>query len=120
VTGEPTFEDLKIIRRYLNTNAMSFSSYEGEGCHDHLGLIMINDEYFALAMDVYTAPDNPVATPVHPENATAARIAEANRSHTEAIRVYRTYHNVDKAFKKLIIEAFKDQFLSDLSDEVVG
>jgi hypothetical protein len=24
VTGEPTLEDLKIIRRYLNTKAMSF------------------------------------------------------------------------------------------------
>jgi hypothetical protein len=26
VTGEPTFEDLKVIRRLLNTNAMSVAS----------------------------------------------------------------------------------------------
>jgi hypothetical protein len=31
ITGEPTFEDLKIKRRLLNTNAMSISSYEGGG-----------------------------------------------------------------------------------------
>jgi hypothetical protein len=31
VTGEPTFEDLKVIRRLLNTNAMSVASYEGGG-----------------------------------------------------------------------------------------
>jgi hypothetical protein len=29
VTGEPTFEDLKVIRGLLNTNAMSVSSYVG-------------------------------------------------------------------------------------------
>jgi hypothetical protein len=30
VTGEPILEDLKVIRRILNTNAMSVSSYEAE------------------------------------------------------------------------------------------
>jgi hypothetical protein len=80
----------------------------------------MNDEYFALATDVFTAPENPRATPVHPDNATAAQIAEANRAHTEATRVYRTYNNVNQAFKKLIIDAFKDHFLNALSDEVVG
>jgi hypothetical protein len=90
VTGEPTFEYLKIIRRCVNTNTMIISSYEGGGRHGHLGLIMTNDEYFALVTDVFTAPDNPGATHVHPYNATAARIAEANRVHTEAIHVYRT------------------------------
>jgi hypothetical protein len=121
VTGEPTFEDLKIIRRYLNTNTMSVSSYEGGGQNGHLGLIMMNDEYFSLATDVFTAPENPGATSVHPDNATVVRIAEANRAHTEAIRVYyRTYNNVDQEFKKLIIDAFEDQFLNALSEEVVG
>jgi hypothetical protein len=33
VTGEPTFEDLKVIRWLLNTNAMSVASYEGGGRH---------------------------------------------------------------------------------------
>jgi hypothetical protein len=107
VTGEPTFEDLKIIRRYLNTNVMRVSSYEGGGRHGHLGIIMTNDEYFTLATDVFTAADNPEAKPVHPENATAARIAEANLVHTEATCVYRTCHNVDQGLKKLILEAFK-------------
>jgi hypothetical protein len=34
--------------------------------------------------------------------------------------VYRTYHNVDKAIKKLIIESFDDAYLNVLSDEIVG
>jgi hypothetical protein len=59
VTGEPTFEDLKVIRRLLNTNAMSVASYEGGGHHGHLGIIMTNEEYFAVAVDVFSVPNNP-------------------------------------------------------------
>jgi hypothetical protein len=44
VTGEPTFEDLKVIRRLLNTNTMSIASYEGGGHHGHLGIIMTKEE----------------------------------------------------------------------------
>jgi hypothetical protein len=53
VTGGPTFEDLKIICRYLNNNTMSIYFYEGGGRHGHLGLIMTNDQYFALATDIF-------------------------------------------------------------------
>jgi hypothetical protein len=34
--------------------------------------------------------------------------------------VYRTYHNVDQAIKKLIIKSFDDAYLNALSDEIVG
>jgi hypothetical protein len=34
--------------------------------------------------------------------------------------VYRTYHNVDQAIKKVIIESFDDADLNALSDEIVG
>jgi hypothetical protein len=120
VTGDPTSEDLKIIRRYLNTYAMSVSSCKGGGCHGHLGLIMTTDDYVSLVTDILTAQENPGATPEIVNNATAAQITEANREHKEATRVYRTYNNVDQSFKKLIIDAFEDQFRNALSNEVVG
>jgi hypothetical protein len=53
VTGEPTFEDIKVIWRLLNTNAMSVASYEGGGRHGRLCIIMNNEEYFAIAVDVF-------------------------------------------------------------------
>jgi hypothetical protein len=59
VTGEPTFEDLKVIQRLLNTNTMSVASYEGGGRHGDLGIIMNNKEYFAIAVDVFPVPANP-------------------------------------------------------------
>jgi hypothetical protein len=33
--------------------------------------------------------------------------------------VYHTYHNVDQAINKLIIESFDDAYLNALSDEIV-
>jgi hypothetical protein len=59
VTGEPTFEDLKFIRRLLDTNDMSIASYKGGGRHGHLGIIMTNEEYFAIVVDVFPVPNNP-------------------------------------------------------------
>jgi hypothetical protein len=83
VTGEPTFEDLKVIRRLLNNNAMSVASYEGGGRHGHLIIIMTNEEYFAIAVNVFPIPDNP--------GPSAAVVAETTRLHREATQVYRTY-----------------------------
>jgi hypothetical protein len=59
VTGDPTFKDIKVIRRLLNTNAMSVASYEGGGRHRHLGVIMTNEEYFVVAVDVFPVTNNP-------------------------------------------------------------
>jgi hypothetical protein len=59
VTGKPTFEDLKVIRRLLNTNTMSVASYEGGCHHGHLGIIITNEEYFDVAVDVFPIPNIP-------------------------------------------------------------
>jgi 6-pyruvoyl-tetrahydropterin synthase len=120
VTGEPTFEYLKVIRRLLNTNDMSVASYEGGGRHGHLGIIMTNEEYFAIAVDVFPVPANPGPSAAVVAGMTAAVIAETTRLHREATQVYLTYHNVDQAIKKLIIESFDDAYLNALSDEIVG
>jgi hypothetical protein len=120
VTGEPTIEDLKVILRLLNTNDMSVSSYEGGGRHGHLGIIMTNKEYFAIAVDLFPVPANPGPSAAVVAGMTAAVIAETRRLHREAIQVYHTYHNVNQAIKKLIIESFDDAYLNALSDEIVG
>jgi hypothetical protein len=117
VAGEPTFEDLNDIQRLLNTNAMSVASYEGGGIRGHLGIIMTDEEYFAIAVDVFPVPNNPGPSAAVVLGMTASVIAETTRLHREATQVYRTYHNVDQ---KLIIESFDDAYCNALSDEIVG
>jgi hypothetical protein len=81
---------------------------------------MPNEEYFSIAADVFPVPNNPGASTDVVAGMTAAVIAEMTRLHREAAQVYRTYHNVDQAIKKLILEAFDETYLNALSDEVVG
>jgi hypothetical protein len=81
---------------------------------------MTNEEYLVIASDVFPIPDNPGASPEVVVGMTAAVIAELTRLHREATQVYRTYHNVDQAIEKLILEAFDNAYLNALSDEVVG
>jgi hypothetical protein len=78
VTGEPTFEDLKIIRWLLNTNALSVSSYEGGGRHGHLRRVMTNATYFAVARDVLPPPANRGAMATIVGDMTAAQISKKN------------------------------------------
>jgi hypothetical protein len=120
VAGEPTFKDLKVIRRLLNTNAMSLSSYKGGGRHGHLGIIMTNEEDFAIAVDIFPVSNNPGPSAAIVAGMMTAVIAETTRLHREATQVYRTYHNIDQAITKLIIESVDDAYRNALSDEIVG
>jgi hypothetical protein len=120
ITGEPTFEDLKIIRRLLNANTLSVSSYEGSGRHGHLGIIITNAEYFAVATDVFLPTKNPGPAAMTVTGMTVVQIAEIGRLHTAVTCIYCTYTNVDQVFKKMIIYPFKDQYLNAHCDEIFG
>jgi hypothetical protein len=81
---------------------------------------MTNEEYFAIAVDVFPVPNNPGPSAAVVAGITAPVIAETTWLHKEATQVHRTYHNVDQAIKKLIIESFDDAYLNALSDEIMG
>jgi hypothetical protein len=66
--------------------------YKGGDLHGHLGLIMMNDEYFTAATDVFPIPENPGATATIVVGMMAAHITETNWAHTEATRVYHIPH----------------------------
>jgi hypothetical protein len=99
---------------------MSVASYEGGGRHGHLGIIMTNEKYFDIAVDVFPVPNHPGPSAAVVAGMMAAVIAETTQLHREATQVYHTYHNVDQDIKKLIIESFNDTYFNSLSDEVVG
>jgi hypothetical protein len=62
---------------------------------------MINNKYSVFTTDVFPPPANPQYAATLMMGMTAAQITETNRVHTEATRLYRTYHNVNQAFKNL-------------------
>jgi hypothetical protein len=65
-------------------------------------------------------PKNPGPSATAVAGMMALVIAETTRIRREATHVYHTYHNVDQAIQKLIIESFDDAYLNALSDEIVG
>jgi hypothetical protein len=81
---------------------------------------MTNEEYFAVTVDVLPVPNNPGPSAAVVAGMTAVVMAETTWLHKEATQVYRTYHNVDQAIKKLIIESFDDAYINALSDEIMG
>jgi hypothetical protein len=99
---------------------MSVASYKGGGRHGHLGIIMNNEEYFAIAVDISPVPANPGPSAAVVAGMTASVIAETTRLQREATQVYRTYKNVDQEIKKLIIESFDNAYLNALSDKILG
>jgi hypothetical protein len=93
---------------------MSVASYKVGGRHGHLGIIMTNEEYLAIVVDVCPVPNNPVPSAAVVVGMTASVIAETTRLHREATQVYHTYHSVDQAIKKLIIDSFEVAYLNAL------
>jgi hypothetical protein len=81
---------------------------------------MTNVEYFAVTTDVLLPPKNPGPAATIVTGMTGVHIAEMGRSHTAATHIYRTYNNVDQAFKKMSIDAFEDQYLDALYYETGG
>jgi hypothetical protein len=62
---------------------------------------MTNADYVYVATNVLPRPANLGAAATIVVGMMADQITKKNRLHTEAKCVYRTYHNVDQAFKKL-------------------
>jgi hypothetical protein len=76
---------------------MNVAPYKGGGHHGHLGIVMTNEEYFAIAVDVFPVPKNTGTSATVVAGMMAAVIAETTRLHREETQVYRTYNNVDQA-----------------------
>jgi hypothetical protein len=80
---------------------------------------MTNAEYFAVATDVFLPPKNPGLADTFVAGMMAVQITEMAWLRTAVTRVYRTYHNVDRAFRKMTIDAIEDPYLTALSDEII-
>jgi hypothetical protein len=59
VDHEPTFEDIQIKTRLLNSNAISVPFMAVGGAHGHLGIVMIHMEYAVISARPWAEQHNP-------------------------------------------------------------
>ena len=119
ISGEPNADTLIKLKKQLKSNASSVTSNLGDGLRGHLGLVLNPVEY-ALVSQV------PFNAPVHPGNlvivqGTTATMATAARdTHTEAVRIFREYHGVEKALKQQLRKAIDESYLLALHDRTTN
>ncbi len=69
----------------------------------------------------FNAPGNPGPTPVIPAGNPNAAIVQATiRNHTEELRIWRLYNNVDHALKQQLIRAVTRMYIRTLEDPHIG
>jgi hypothetical protein len=118
----PTHATLQVLQRQLNANAMAVHSHHGGGLHGHLALVVSPARYAILTNNAapFPPPAAPPADAIIPAGATAAQIAEAVRTHAEDIRVFRCFHDTDKALVRAIMAATPTTYLDTIADPDLG
>jgi hypothetical protein len=76
IHGQPAYASLQQTMTELKANSSSVPSTLGGGQHGHLGLLLSNARYTALAHEAFVTPVNPPAF-APPAVATAAQIEAA-------------------------------------------
>ena len=118
----PCYATIRKMQTELNANAASVHSNAGNGVHGYLILTMIQAEYLNVTgSDVeFEVPKNPTLAPDHSDDSTAVHFNETNRQHKEDQLIFKTFHDLDRALCKLILEATPLVFLRALNDPDLG
>jgi hypothetical protein len=120
IQGLPTYESITDVTRLLNANAASVHSELGDGQLGHLPLTISTAVYATLSAIPFVAPANPGTAPVLPNAGTAIQIGAAIRDHTEALRLWREYKNVDAALKQQLISTVDCLYVRTLQHRHTG
>lgn len=122
VTGEPTYESLKVLIKRLYGNAVSVKTPAGGGRHGHLGMLMDTRLYATISATPWTAPTDPGISPAFVQGRFYDEATkEAIRSDfKERKRLYHNYLNMDTALKNQITKAIDDVYLDELNNPYTG
>jgi hypothetical protein len=126
ITGLPTFETLKALKKDLEANASSVNSNLGGGRHGYLGAVLDAQTYAIIvgndaagAPQPFTVPTFPGVLPVVLGNNAAARDEEL-RVFNANTHAWREYNTITGALRKQIITAVEDTYLSPIYDDHIG
>jgi hypothetical protein len=125
VEGEPGYQTIHAIRRFLQANSRAIDTHLGGGTLGHLGLIISDASYAIIAPatvnepTLWITPQSPGRAPAAMDG-TAAQISAVCHNWEEDVQTYRTCTPVQQALKKQIIIVFEPIYLDILSDNMVG
>jgi hypothetical protein len=121
IQGEPTYPQLAAILQALKANDTSIPSNTGGGTNGYLGIVVSTAVYATIA------PGNPFLQPtIPPQHPTIARTSmdvatnTILRRHTEKVREWKEYNNVQRALKKELSDAIGKIYLEAHHDDNVG
>jgi hypothetical protein len=118
----PTCSTIYAAKLQLNANAASVHSNSGNGIHGHLALTITAAAYTAISVGqtAFTVPLNLGPSPTHTVGATGPQITETNREYSETQRLFKLYHDVDKALQNQLIKATPLVYLEAIADPTIG
>jgi hypothetical protein len=120
IIGQPTYLALSTMKKLIAANAASVPSREGGGAHGYLGMVLSAAVYATVSGTPFVNPNNPGATPIIPGGTTAAATGVLTRTHTEDLRNWKEYNNMQNALKKQVIDAIEPIYLRSLRNRHVG
>ena len=120
ITGKPNYESLKTLKDQLKANAASIPTTLGGGNHGYLGLIFSPAAYATIAATHFIEPIYPGQHPNIPAGTSPANTSTIIRRHTEDLRQWREFKNVNTALKNQLLSALDDIYIRALKDSHVG
>jgi hypothetical protein len=116
----PTFRSIQLLQSELNANAASVHSDRGTGMHGHLILTMDPTSFATITGGVdFLIPTNPVV-PVFAPETPSTTVAAALQQHKDDKQAFKTYHDVDKTLRSLLLAAVPRNYVMALHDPTMG
>ena len=123
IHGRPTYENLKIIKNELKTNASAVASSFGGGRNGHVGLVLTPQEYTMVSATPYVRPVHPGVL-VLPNGVGITNLHReiARDAHKEALWVFREDDDIKKALIKqldqVVPEVYTKPFRNQYSNSI--
>ena len=119
IMGKPNYESLKNLKDQLKANAASIPTTLGGGNHGYLGLILSPAAYATITANQFIKPVYPRQLPYVPAGTNAANTSTIVRRHTEDLRQWREFKNVNTVLKNQLLSALDDIYVRALKDRHV-
>jgi hypothetical protein len=119
IHGQPAYASLQQTMTELKANSSSVPSTLGGGQHGHLGLLLSDARYTALAHEAFVTPVNPPAF-APPAVATAAQIEAARDVWSETKKTFQICQATEKALIAQLVEAIDPIYLRALLNRATG